>query len=143
MQPPRPPNTPLTGNVAGNFNAFRNTGSATGTMAASVETARTDGLSGNRQVFTFSIGVGSATEQFCFGITNSTIAAYNIAVGDTIIAECDMWISGQANVNTLALQVNFYNASFVTLIQSMDGDLGTDKFLASGAYLALGGDTRQ
>lgn len=134
------PNAPLTGSIAGNFNAFRNSGSATGTMAASIETTRTDGLSGNRQVFTFSLGGGTTSEQFNFGITDSTIASYNINIGDTVMAECDMWLSGQTNVNTLALQINFYNSSFATLIQSMDGDLVTDKFIQSGAYMALNGD---
>ncbi len=80
------------------------------------------------------------SEQFNFGITDNTIAAFNINVGDTIIAECDMWLSGQANVNQLLLQINLYNSSFATLAQATDGDTNTDAFLASGAYMALNGD---
>jgi hypothetical protein len=109
-------------------------------MAGSIETARTDGLSGNRQVFTFSLGSGTSTEQYNFGITSSTISAYQINVGDTIIAECDMWLSGQANVNRLLLQIGF-TQSGTTVIQGMDGDNSTDVFIASGAYMALNGDS--
>lgn len=137
---PAAPTAPLTGSVAGNFNAFRSSGSSAGTMAASIETVRTDGLSGNRQVFTFSLGSGSSTEQYNFGITSSTISAYNINAGDTIIAECDMWLSGQAGVNRLLLQLTF-TQSGTTVMQGTDGDNSTDTFIASGSYMALNGDS--
>ncbi len=42
-------NSPLSGTNAGDFAVARSSGSATGTMAGSVETTRTDGLSGNRK----------------------------------------------------------------------------------------------
>lgn len=134
------PTSPFTGSIAGDFSAFRSSGSAIGTMACSVETTRTDGLSGNRQVMTFSIGGGSTSEQFNFGITSSTIAAYSINIGDTIIAECDVWLSGMANVNKLSLQINFTQSGTSTM-QSMDGDNNTGLFNASGAYMALSGDS--
>ena len=134
------PNSPLTGTRAGNFTAYRSSGSATGTMACSVETTRTDGLSGNRQVFTFSIGGGSSTELFGFGIVSTAISSYNISIGDNIIAECDMWLSGHANVNKLQLQISFLNSGGTTLIQAIDGDNNTDTFIAGGAYMAINGD---
>ncbi len=137
---PGTPTAPVTGSIAGNFSAFRSSGSATGTMAGSIESVRTDGLSGNRQVFTFSLGSGTSSEQYNFGITSSAISSYNISVGDTISVECDMWLSGQANVNRLLLQINF-TQSGTTAMQAMDGDNVTDKFIASGAYMAIAGDT--
>ena len=135
------PNSPLTGTRVGNFTAYRSSGSATGTMACSVETTRTDGLSGNRQVFTFSIGGGSSTELYGFGIASTAISTYNINIGDTIIAECDMWLSGHNNVNKLQLQISFINSGGTTLIQSIDGDNNTDTFIAGGAYMAINGDS--
>ncbi|MEI6730374.1 MAG: hypothetical protein WCL30_03860, partial [Pseudomonadota bacterium] len=137
---PGTPTAPLTGNIAGNFNAFRASGSATGTLAASVETTRSDGLSGNRQVFTFSLGVGTNAERFSFGITNSLISAYNINVGDKIIAECDMWLSGHANVNILLLELNFTQAGSV-VAQAYDGDTTRSTLLAAANYMALAGDS--
>jgi len=137
---PGSPTAPLTGSIAGNFNAFRGSGSSTGTMAGSIESTRTDGLSGSRQVFTFSLGGGTSSEQYNFGITSSTISAYNISVGDTIIAECDMWLSGQASVNRLLLQISFTQSGTVVM-QGTDGDNSADTFIASGAYMALGGDS--
>jgi|GEM_PF-2065294 len=134
------PTAPLTGTIASNFNAFRSNGSATGTMAGSIETTRTDGLSGSRQVFTFSLGSGSSSEQFSFGITSSTLSAYNINIGDTIIAECDMWLSGQANVNQLLLQLNLTTSGTVVM-QAMDGDTTTSTLQAFGAYMAVNGDS--
>ncbi|MEI6730106.1 MAG: SGNH/GDSL hydrolase family protein, partial [Pseudomonadota bacterium] len=134
------PTAPLTGLKAGNFNAFRVSGSATGTMACSVETARTDGLSGNRQVITFSLGTGTNAEKFSFGITNSLLSAYSINVGDTIVVECDMWLSGQANVNVLLLELNITNG-VSTIMQAYDGDTTRSVLPASGAYLALSGDS--
>jgi len=75
-----------------------------------------------------------------FGITNSTLSSYNISVGDTVVVECDMWLSGQANVNRLLLQLNI-TQSGTTVMQGMDGDLVTDKFIVSGAYMGLNGDS--
>jgi lysophospholipase L1-like esterase len=134
------PTAPLTGLKAGNFNAFRVSGSATGTMACSIESTRTDGLSGNRQVITFSLGSGTNAEKFSFGITNSLLSTYNINVGDTIVVECDIWLSGQANVNVLLLELNITNGG-TTVIQAYDGDTTRSVLPASGAYLALSGDS--
>ena len=136
---PASPTAPLTGSIAGNFNAFRASGSATGTMVASIETTRTDGLSGNRQVFSFSLGGGTSGEQFSFGITSSLISAYSINAGDTIIAECEIWLSGQANVNQLLLQLNF-TASGNVIMQGSDGDTTKSTLPGSTAYMALNGD---
>lgn len=134
------PTSPLTGSIAGNFNAFRNSGSSTGTMAGSIETTRTDLLSGNRQVFTFSLGSGTSTESYFFGITSSAISSYNITAGMTIVVECDMWLSNQQNVNGLYLQITFTQSGTVVQ-QALDGDGGTDAFINSGAYMALNGDS--
>ncbi|MEI7669169.1 MAG: SGNH/GDSL hydrolase family protein [Pseudomonadota bacterium] len=130
------PTAPLTGIIAGNLSS----GSATGTMAGSIETTRTDGLSGNRQVFTFSLGGGTNSEQFSFGITSSAISSYNINVGDSIIVECDMWLSSHTNVNQLLLQINFTTSGSVVM-QGSDGDTTKSILPASSAYMALSGDS--
>lgn len=136
---PGTPTSPLTGNIAGDFNAFRSSATSTGTMAASIESTRTDGLSGNRQVFNFSLGSGDSAEVYNFGITSSTLSSYAITTGMTIVAECDMWLSNQTNVNNLLLNLTFTNSSTVVM-QATDGDNTTDAYIASGSYMALNGD---
>ena len=133
------PTAPLTGTRAGNWGFYRNSGSSTGTMACSVETARTDLLSGNRQVLTLSVGGGTSTEQYVMGINSTAIASYNINVGDTIVAECDMWLSGHANVNRLSLQLQFL-ATATVIAEGFDGDNNTDTISNAGAFMALNGD---
>jgi len=137
---PNTPSSPFSGSIAGNFGVFRGSGSATGTAVGSIESTRTDGLSGSRQVITFSLGSGTSSELYYFGF-NGTISAYNISVGDTIMAECDMFLSGQAKVNGLMLQILIQDGSSNTLMDARDGDTVGDAFQNSGAYLALNGDS--
>ncbi len=51
-----------------------------------------------------------------------------------------MWLSGQANVNLLFLQINF-TSSGTTVAQGYDGDTSQSTLLSSGAYMALAGDS--
>ena len=100
-----------TGSLASGFGFSYNfgTSAASGSIALSIESPRSDGYTGQRQVITYSLSGGSATETWKLETISKPYAYYGIAASDLgvtqYVAECELEISNVANMSGLVLQV--------------------------------------
>ena len=72
----------FSGNLAGGYTLARNSGSAAGTITQSIENPWSNGQAGTRQVVTFSLGSGTATEQWMLYTPNVFPVVYGITSSD-------------------------------------------------------------
>lgn len=126
--------SPCTGTVNGSWSLTRLSGSATGTpCAASIETSRPDGFSGNRQVITTSLGSGTSTEEFSLLSTIST-ASLNVTPGvDNLQVTLYLEMSGMVNFNFLDVKAICQDSGFDSLAVTEDGGNPGDLLPASTA----------
>ena len=97
------------GNLAGGYTISRASGSASGLVTCAIENPWSNGQIGQRQAITFSLGGGTATEQWSLRTSAKTFSQYGILASDInvtpIFAEAELEISGVSNLNQL--QVDF------------------------------------
>jgi lysophospholipase L1-like esterase len=88
--------------------AYMNGGSAAGTIAAAIESPWSNGQKGQRQTLTFSLGSGTATEQWALYMSFSdTVTSENIQSSELGVAqfefEAELEVSGMVNLTQLYL----------------------------------------
>ena len=103
----------FSGSLAGGLTLIRTSGSASGTIAESIETPWTDGHAGQRQVVSFSLGGGTPIEVWALRVMYGSPFLYGITSADfgtsLFFAEVEVEISGIGNVCGLYLDGPFDN----------------------------------
>lgn len=97
------------GALASGYNIIRNNGSATGTVAQSIESPWSNGQTGQRQVTTFTLGSGTNNEQWVILFPNLFNSAWGLVAADLdttpIVLEAEVELSSMANVNGVYIQL--------------------------------------
>lgn len=132
--------SPCTGTLAANWAFNRDSGTATTSCSLAVS-ARTDGYTGNQQVFTVSAGSGD-TQEFYSLYDDDTPANYNIAAGDVIQGWCDVDASNTHNLNWMEFDIVPFTTGYASQVFNLnDGDnyLSNDHYPDVGQLGALDG----
>jgi len=89
------------GSLATGYTIGRTSGSASGTVACSIENPWSDGQTGQRQALTFTLGSGTASEAWYLILSNLPNASWGFTSADLGVTpfyiECEMVVSGIAN----------------------------------------------
>lgn len=128
--------TGCTGTVATDFTISLAGGTSNATCVASIETARTDGISGRRQVITVSATTGSGTLAYYKINTTHGLSTFNLSVGDPVYVEGDVEISHSLKMTQIQMDITFLNAGSTTLQDCAWGaTYGTQGYYADDAVL--------
>lgn len=113
----------ITGNLAGGYFMQRNSGTASGTLAASIESPWSNGQVGSRQVLTFSLGLGGTTDLWVLQFGSYDYRRYGLLPADlnnTLVEfEVELEVSNLLNCNGLylALQSNYASLTDYNIAQ--------------------------
>lgn len=129
------------GDLAAGYTMSRPSGTAMGTITESIETPWSNGQIGQRQVISFSLGSGAATEYYQLLVFNTPIAGLGIINGDkgtkSLIGECEVELSNVANMNKVTLQ--FQETNQYGVARTLEGEdlAGSTIMASSGEVTAI------
>lgn len=115
--------------IATGWSFTKITGTATPTCALTIENPRTDAVTGQRQVITFTSATsGAATEQYQLRMSTSNT---NVSAGDQIYFTCEVELSNYVQVNNIGIQLGENNGTG-EIVQNAYHLTGTSQ---AGGYL--------
>ena len=131
----------FSGSVANGYTLYRIGGSATGTVAQSIESPWSNGQAGQRQVLTFSLGSGNNGELWdFFALATSPYANQGFTAADlgtaSVYGEMEIEITNLANVTQLNLQAPTADGSMLCVTGPNGGGTGWHLPASSGEMLA-------
>jgi lysophospholipase L1-like esterase len=137
-------NTPATagsvtgsGTLAAGYSTSRYGGTAAGTIVGAIENPWSNGQKGQRQVLTFSLGSGGATEQWALYLSFSDTATYmNVQPADLGVTqyrfEAELELSGVANMTQLVMQNVVGDTNMIVNTGTAAGGAGYELVPSSG-----------
>ena len=119
----------------------RNSGTASGTIAGAIENPWSNGQTGQRQSLVWTLGSGTASEQWYIALLSGAYANFGILAGDLgvnpIAAEIELELSNVANLTGLYISL-FDSSTYGWNFQSGPTDTGVGQHLlnSSGEMIA-------
>lgn len=124
------------GTVATDYTVKLQSGTSNATCTASIETTRTDGFSGARQVITVGSTTGGGTLAAYKIQSSHGLSTFNLNVGDPIYLEADVEVSDTHKMTQLQLDITIADVSSNTLLECAWGaTYGTQGYYADTGAL--------